>query len=141
MAKAASPVRLQEKLMEAATLTGERFHRSAAEQVEYWAEIGRRVSAVLDPDVLNSVTSGLMRVKVEPVYGKPIDPDEVFRSLESERDSGLLAEAVTSSAVKYQASLTHPGYLEQLDQDGKVTVGQFKDGEFRSIIESVVESR
>jgi hypothetical protein len=38
------PVRLQENLMQAAKLTGERFHRSTAEQIEYWADIGRKVS-------------------------------------------------------------------------------------------------
>ena len=35
MAKAASPVRLQDELMQAATVTGARLHRSAAEQIEY----------------------------------------------------------------------------------------------------------
>ncbi len=39
MAKSASPIRLQEDLMQAAALTGERFHRSTAEQIEYWAEM------------------------------------------------------------------------------------------------------
>ncbi|MCK5666750.1 MAG: hypothetical protein KAI17_24840, partial [Thiotrichaceae bacterium] len=39
MAKALSPVRLQDDLMKAAKLTGDRFHRSTAEQIEYWADI------------------------------------------------------------------------------------------------------
>ena len=129
MAKAASPVRLQENLMRAATLTGKRFHRSAAEQVEYWAEIGRRVATVLDPDVLLSVTAGLARLKVEPVYGGPVEPDEVFQSLETKRRHGTLAQVVTG-AVKYQSSFTRPGYLEQIDQDGNITTGQFKNGKF-----------
>ncbi|MCB1936185.1 MAG: hypothetical protein KDF59_09600, partial [Nitrosomonas sp.] len=37
MAKSASPIRLQEELMKAAELTASRFHRSTAEQIEYWA--------------------------------------------------------------------------------------------------------
>ena len=53
--------------MQAAKLTGERFHRSAAEQIEYWADIGRKVSTVLDPDTLISITTGLAQVKVESV--------------------------------------------------------------------------
>ena len=136
MAKAASPVRLQENLMQAATLTGERFHRSAAEQVEYWAEIGRRVASMLDPDVLISVTAGLSRVKVEPVYRKSVDPNEVFRSLEAQRDHGTLAKAVTGSAIKYQVSLSYPGYLERIDQDGNSDIGQFQDGKFVPVAES-----
>lgn len=132
MAKALSPVRLQDDLMQAAKLTGKRFHRSTAEQIEYWADIGKKVSAVLDPDTLISIATGLTQVKVEPIYGKPIDPDEVFNLLEAQRQQGSLTQVVTSSAIKYQSSLTHPGYLEQIDQDGNISVGQFKNGEFIS---------
>ena len=51
MAKAASPIRLQQDLMQAAETTAKRFHRSTAEQVEYWAELGRSVAATLDPEM------------------------------------------------------------------------------------------
>ena len=130
MAKAASPVRLQEELMKAATHTGRRFHRSAAEQVEYWAEIGRRVADEIDPDALLAVTAGLARVSVEPVHGEPLSPDEVFTSLEAERGAGTLSRGVTGAAVRYQVSLVRPGYLERVDRDGQVTVGRFREGEF-----------
>ena len=132
MAKALSPVRLQDDLMQAAKLTGERFHRSTAEQIEYWADIGRKVSTVLDPDTLISIATGLTQVKVEPIYGKPIDPDDVFNLLETQRQQGTLTQAVTGSAIKYQSSLTQPGYLERIDQNGNVLVGQFENGEFVS---------
>ena len=130
MPKAASPVRLQEELMRAATLTGDRFHRSAAEQIEYWADIGRRVADVLDPDALLSVATGLARVRVEPVNGPAVEPDEVFRTLEKERRRGTLSKAVTGSAVRYQTSLTHPGFLERLDSEGSIEIGRFEDGRF-----------
>jgi len=133
MAKALSPVRLQDDLMQAAKLTGERFHRSTAEQIEYWADIGRKVSKVLDPDTLLSISTGLTQVKVEPIYGTPIDPDDVFNSLEAQRQQGTLTQAVTSSAIKYQSSLVHPGYLERIDQKGNVSIGQFKNGEFVTV--------
>lgn len=139
MAKAASPVRLQENLMQSATLTGKRFHRSASEQVEYWADIGRRVASVLDPDVLLSISAGLARVKVEPIVGKPLDPDAIFQSLEAERKHGTLASAVTSSTVKYQASHSQPGYLERVQND-QVEIGQFQNGEFIVATELTVES-
>jgi len=135
MAKALSPVRLQDDLMQAAKLTGNRFHRSTAEQIEYWADIGRKVSKVLDPDTLISISTGLAQVKVEPIYGTPIDPDDVFNSLEAQRQQGTLTQAVTSSAIKYQSSLVHLGYLERIDQKGNVSVGQFKNGEFVTVDE------
>jgi len=130
MAKAASPIRLQQDLMDDATLTGERYHRSASEQVEYWASIGRRISGVIDPDTLLSVAAGLARLHVEPVYGHAINPDLIFQNLEREREQGTLPDKVTSSPVKYQASSAQPGYLERIDENGRVTVGQFRGGEF-----------
>ena len=139
MAKAASPIRLQQNLMQAATLTGERFHRSASEQIEYWADIGRSVSKVIDPDTLLSISSGLARVKVEPVLAEPIDPNAVFQVLEAERAHGTLAPAVTNSTLKYQASFSHPGQLERI-QGGQVDIGQFKNGQFIVLNESSIES-
>ena len=50
MPKAASPVRLQEELMESARISGSIQHRSAAKQIEYWADLGRKVSKAIDPD-------------------------------------------------------------------------------------------
>lgn len=135
MAKALSPIRLQDDLMQAAKLTGDRFHRSTAEQIEYWADIGRKVSKVLDPDTLISISTGLTQVKVEPIYGTPIDPDDVFNLLDAQRQQGTLTQAVSDSAIKYQASSTQPGYLERIDQNGNVLVGQFKNGEFVSVDE------
>jgi len=131
MAKASSPVRLQDELMQAARLTGELFHRSAAEQVEYWADIGRSVSRMIDPEKLISIRSGLSRINVEPVYAKPVNPEDVFRNLEIKRGDGTLAQQVTTNSFKYQVSFTHPGYLEKIE-NGTITVGQFKHGEFVS---------
>ncbi len=131
MAKASSPVRLQDELMQSARLTGELFHRSAAEQVEYWADIGRSVSRMIDPEKLISIRSGLSRINVEPVYAKPVNPEDVFRNLEIKRGDGTLAQQVTTNSFKYQVSFTHPGYLEKIE-NGTITVGQFKHGDFVS---------
>ncbi len=130
MAKAASPIRLQKDLMDDAALTGKRYHRSASEQVEYWASIGRRISGVIDPDTLLSLVAGLVRVQVEPVYGQAINPELVFQNLERERKQGTLADKITTSAIKYQASSTHPGYLDRIDENNCITTGQFKEGKF-----------
>ncbi len=130
MAKAASPIRLQEELMQAAESTAKRFHRSTAEQIEYWADLGRSVSSTLDPDVLLSVLSGLTIIKTEPVISLPIAPDDVFDALEKDRKARTLQNTVTSSAVRYQASLEHPGYLEQIDPNGNITMGRFEHGQF-----------
>ncbi|EXJ16813.1 hypothetical protein D779_2424 [Imhoffiella purpurea] len=116
--------------MQAAAVTGERFHRSTAEQIEYWASIGRQVSNLLNPDSLLSITTGLARVRVEPVVSPPLDPDEVFRALEQKRTQGALSAAVTSSPIRYQISRAHPGYLERIGPHGQIAVGTFNGGRF-----------
>ena len=130
MAKSASPIRLQADLMQAAEITAKRYHRSTAEQVEYWADLGRTVASELDPDVLLSVASGLTVIKTETVFSVPLDPAAVFQSLENDRESGLLQNTITKSVARYQASTKHPGYLEKIDSDGSITIGQFDNGEF-----------
>lgn len=130
MAKAASPVRLQKELMEAASRSGERLHRSAAEQVEYWADIGRTVDASVSPDSLLEVATGLARLKVERVVSVPVDPTAVFAALERDRNSGRLTQSIPGTGVRYQASQTILGALERIDAEGAITVGTFENGEF-----------
>ena len=130
MAKAASPLRLQEELMQAASATAKRFHRSTAEQIEYWADLGRQASEVIDPDVLLSLASGLTRIKVEPVSDKVVNPYKVFKALEDERSAGTLSHSITGSAIRYQVCETCPGYLERIDSKGTITIGQFSNGLF-----------
>jgi hypothetical protein len=83
--------------------------------------------------VLLSIISGLATIKVEPVYSTPVDPADVFQSLEDKREEGLLAESIGLSKISYQASLTHSGYLEQIDKNGEITIGQFENGEFKAL--------
>ena len=130
MAKSASPIRLQAELMQVAESTGKRFHRSTAEQIEYWADLGRSVSSALDPDVLLSVISGLTVLKTEPVFSAPINAESVFQTLDNDRKSGLLQTTVTAAKLRYQASAKHPSYLEQIDLNGNVMTGKFENGQF-----------
>ena len=91
--------------MQAASSTAKRFHRSTAEQIEYWADMGRLTAEV-------------------------IDPVQVFLALEEERRDGSLMNKVITSQVKYQVCESYPGYLERIESTGKVTIGTFKEGVF-----------
>ncbi|WP_317928588.1 TA system antitoxin ParD family protein [Halioxenophilus sp. WMMB6] len=133
MAKASSPVRLQAELMEAASRSGKLAHRSAAEQVEYWASIGRTVGNLLTPQALLALRSGLAQVKVEPIVGQPVDSEALFASLDQQRASGELSQAISSNQFRYQASHQHPGLLERVAPDGQITIGQFHNGEFQPV--------
>ncbi len=135
MAKAASPVRLQDDLMQAATMVGERQHRSAAEQIEYWASQGRSIGEQIDPDSLLAIATGIARLTVESVAAPRIDPEDVFKALERDREAGTLASKVSSNALRYQVSLSHPGQLEQITTDGQVVIGQFNQGVFTPLVD------
>lgn len=130
MVKATSPVRLKSSLMSAATAAGIPLQRTAAEQIEYWADIGRRVAKTVDPETLLAVQAGLAVLRIEHVVTSPVDPDDVFEVHDRELKSGALSEAIASGSVRYQASLSKPGYLEACYPDGHIKVGRFTDGLF-----------
>lgn len=132
MAKAHSPLRLKAQLVENAALAGKQLHRSTAEQIEYWADIGRSVAHVITPDTLLQVCAGLAKIRVEPVVGPTVDPDTLFAALENDRATGSLSNNITSTPLRYQASASHPGLLEQINIDGTVTLGQFQNGQFQA---------
>ena len=131
MAKSASPVRLQDDLMRRAALAGARHHRSAAQQIEYWAALGQDVAALLDPDLLLDVKAGLARLRAEPVRASPVAPESVFASLDAQRQRGSLAASVSMASVRYQACPSRPGLLERIDSNGSIRIGTFEGGVFR----------
>ena len=131
MAKSASPVRLQDDLMRRAALAGALHHRSAAQQIEYWAALGQDVAALLDPDLLLDVKAGLARLRVEPVRAAAVAPESVFAGLDAQRQSGSLAASVSTAPVRYQACPSRPGLLERIESDGSRSTGSFEGGVFR----------
>ncbi len=114
--------------MSAATAAGIPLQRTAAEQIEYWADIGRKVAKTVDPETLLAVQAGLAVLRVDHAESSCVDPDAVFKIHDEERKSGALSEAIASGSVRYQASMSKPGYLEACYPDGHIEVGQFTDG-------------
>jgi hypothetical protein len=140
MPKSASPVRLQQALMQSAALAGARQHRSAAEQIEYWAALGQQVAGVLDPDKLLDVASGLAALKVEPITSTAVAPEQVFAALEQQRRSGHLSQSVSGASLRYQASKAQPGLLEEIRPNGNRRLGRFCNGLFEPVTESAPSS-
>ncbi len=136
MAKASSPIRLQDNIMQAAIVAGKRNHRSATEQIEYWTEIGRNAAKFINPDDLLSVSMGLAAIKIEPVLGESVSAESVFLALENDRARDVLSQSVTGSTVRYQASRSHPGFLERIGRNGECTIGRFEQGEFTVMLEA-----
>jgi hypothetical protein len=133
MPKAVSPVRLQQELMQRATLTGARHQRSAAEQIEYWATLGQQVAGVLDPDKLLDVLTGLSTLTVVPIATSAVDPEQAFAALEQQRRSGQLSQSVSGASLRYQASRERPGLLEEIKPNGMRRLGHFRGGLFEPL--------
>ena len=76
--------------MRSAALVGALHQRSAAQQAEYWALLGRNVAGLLDPEQLLAVKSGLASLHVEPVRAAAVIPESVFASQEKARQNGTL---------------------------------------------------
>jgi hypothetical protein len=128
----ASPLRLSAALVEAAEKEGAVQKRSAPKQIEFWAELGKAVDGVIDAADVVAVIQGLRKIKVEPVTSMAVDSRDVFDSLETIRESGGLAEKVTSAAVYYEASLSRPGLLDRVSsRTGERQTGQFHKGVFK----------
>ena len=130
MAKANSPIRVQNNLMQSATAIGALMHRSAAEQIEYWASLGQKVSDILSPEVLLSISAGLTKVSVKPTIDPIIDFDDIMQEVEIRSSSDELTKTIANNMIKYQASSHYTGLLEQVKPDGTITLGHFEGGEF-----------
>jgi hypothetical protein len=128
----ASPLRLSAALVEAAEREGALQKRSAPKQIEFWAELGKAVDGVIDSADVVAVIQGLRKIKVVPVASMAVDPRDVFDSIETTRESGSLAEKVTSAAVYYETSLSRPGLLDRVSsRTGERQTGQFHKGVFK----------
>ena len=133
MAKHNSPIRLEKNLMTAAQHAALLHKRTASEQIEYWAEIGRSVDKVIDPETIIKIKSGLSKLNIDDTQDAPVDADLVFAELESDRNSGELTNVIIKSTYRYQASETHHGFLDQIDALGKVVCGHFVNGLFEPL--------
>lgn len=130
MAKSSSPVRIEQSLMDAASLAGATLHRSAAQQIEYWASIGRQLSSIVDPESLMAIKAGLMNIQVQKSPSVVVDADALFSAFDADIASGAISQVIAAQKPKYQASAKYPGKLEKVLPDGSIIVGQFENGLF-----------
>jgi hypothetical protein len=103
-------VRISPELVQAATVTAARERRSAAEQINYWAAVGRRVTAAtgVDQRRLDRVVSG------EAQFAELTDAERV------------IAHARIDVAIEQRAAQTPLGELARLE--GVTTVTMDDDG-------------
>ena len=126
-----SPLRLNSALIVAAQKVGSIQKRSVPNQIEYWAELGRAIEHLLEPNDIYAITQGFKKITIEAIASKPVNPDDVFASIENSRKNGVLAEKVTSAGVYYESSQSRPGLLDRINSStGERQTGRFRNGKF-----------
>ncbi len=125
------PIRLDPELIALAKKEGSIKKRSVPKQIEYWAELGKAIEPVIDLKDVYAIIQGFIKINVEPLESKAVDPNKVFDSLEKNRKSGELARNVTTSSIYFEASQTKPGLLDRIDiTTGTRQTGRFHNGKF-----------
>lgn len=124
------PYRLGNEIVAHAEKSAALQNRSVPKQIEYWANLGRRVEKAIDHPSLMAILRDSAIIEVRPAPSKPVEAREVFAALEADRRSGKLAKDITRAGVIYEASPSRPGLLDRIDEHGVRTTGTFENGEF-----------
>ncbi len=131
---ATKSIRISEQLAFQAQAAGALQHRSAPNQLEYWATLGKMISSKINIEDALAILQGLKTIKIETLPSAPVDPDSVFDRLESDRAKGFTDKPVTGAPFFYEASLSRPGSIDKVDtKTGLRTTGQFKNGVFEAV--------
>lgn len=117
---------IAEYLIKQAAIVAARNGRSISEQFEFWAELGRSIDGLVSEAEVLALQSGLLTL--EPRESAYVDPDAVFEEVERRRP--MPTTEITRAEIFYQASCTHPGYLEQMHEDGSRIMGRFERDKF-----------
>jgi len=123
-------LRLDDDLVAHAEAEGRLSKRSPPKQVEYWADLGRRLAEMLSPMDLVALTQGIVRIRVDPLDTGPIDPAEVFADVDRQREQGGSKAVLTQAPFYYEACARQPGLLDRVSADGQRQTGYFREGQF-----------
>lgn len=123
------PIRISDEMMHLAEADSVLSKRTPPKQIEFWAEIGRRIEQQLTQSDLTVLLQGFAKVSLAPPGPVHVDPQAVFDQVEAMRDNATLADDITRAAVRYETSPSHPGYIDRLT-NGQRETGRFHNGEF-----------
>ncbi|WP_395341858.1 TA system antitoxin ParD family protein [Ningiella sp. W23] len=142
MAKHTSPMRLNADLVDAAKTMSALQNRSTAQQIEYWAELGKRVSAELTPAQTIQIMTGIGELKVEIPDHAALDVLALANEVEADSQSGRLSkELLKQGQTLYSPTPEGGGILEAHLPDGTVKTGSFVDGEFKPLRKQTLAKR
>ena len=125
-----TPLRVNDGLFNEAEAEGSLLSRSAAKQVEYWAELGKRVAHSVTPADILALMQGIARVHIEVPATQPVNPENVFEMVDKASSAKQSGQPITRGGLYYEASKGRPGLLDQVMSDGTRLTGHFSKGSF-----------
>lgn len=125
-----TPLRVNDGLFQDAEAEGSLMNRSAAKQVEFWAELGKRVAHSVTPTDMLALMQGIAEVQVEVTAPARVAANEVFAAVESANAGGQLGQKITQGYAYFVASATQPGLLDKVMPNGQRETGHFENGLF-----------
>jgi hypothetical protein len=121
------PVKLSDALVLEARVAAEAQERSIAGQVEYWAKLGRSVSELLNGRVQQRLVASRV--------GKPLS--ELIETVNKpEGHARLKAYLETRPFPHFEAHPTRKGLLVRIEENGRRSVGRFKNRQFIEVAET-----
>jgi len=93
--------------------------KDGLKQVEFWAELGKRVAHSVSPTDMLALMQGIAEVRVAVVAPERVDPAQIFAAVEKARLGGQLGQQITRGRTYYEASLTTAGLLDRVTPDGQ----------------------
>ena len=131
--KQSPPIRLHDQFYKRVSAAAKLNSRSIPKQLEHLAVIAENIVGQITREELLDVQAGLRKISVVKVETPCVDKSMLFKSLNDMRNSGELTKSVTKARIKYQSSLSHPGCLERINNDGSRDIGTFKGGKFKLV--------
>jgi hypothetical protein len=118
------PVQISDQLLLDVRRAAEISERSIAEQIEFWAQLGRAIEPLLE----GSRALALKRA------GTVVPLSECFASVDSDAGRRRVAKFLESGPFPhFEAIPESNGVLVRIDADGARTVGRFVGREFRPL--------
>jgi hypothetical protein len=117
------PVKLSDKLVLDARLTGETTERSIAGQIEFWAKLGRAIEPLLQ----GIHAMALCRAGA----AKPLSA--CLESVDSPEGRRRVAEHLQAQPYPHYEAADSPGLLIRTSADGKRTLGRFVNRRFQVV--------
>lgn len=124
------PLRVKDTLFQDAEVEGSLMNRSAAKQVEFWAELGKRVAHSVSSSDLLALMQGIAEVQVEIRTPELINPVQILSSVEQASSNAQLGQQITQGKIYFEASVTKSGLLDKVTHDGVRETGRFENGVF-----------